>query len=103
VIGFVTAATVPNGLVAANVPKPMPPAVANHVAAVALFGKPSIQFMNAIGQPPIVIGPLYAAKTTDLCAPNDPICSGAGDIAAHGMYVDDGLVNQAAGFAASRL
>jgi len=103
VIGFVTAAVVPDGVVASDVPGPMPPAVADHVAAVALFGKPSSRFMSAIGAPPIAIGPLYAAKTTDLCAPNDPICSDQGDMSAHGLYAADGMVGQAATFATSRL
>ena len=44
VAGFVTSASVPAGIPAEYVqflPKPMPPEVANHVAAVTLFGKPS--------------------------------------------------------------
>jgi cutinase len=63
VMGFVTSAAVPDGA-PSNAPKPMPPDVANHVAAIALFGTPSNRFVNSIGAPPIVIGPLYAAKTT---------------------------------------
>jgi hypothetical protein len=35
------------------------PEVADHVAAVALFGKPSVRAMNFLGQPSVVIGPLY--------------------------------------------
>jgi cutinase len=66
--------------------------VADHVAAVALFGKPSEQFMNVINQPPVTIGPLYTAKTIDLCVPNDPVCAGSGDFAAHGQYVEAGMV-----------
>jgi cutinase len=103
VMGFVTANVVPVGVVAANVPSPMPPDVADHVAAVALFGKPSDRFMSAIGQPPVAIGPLYAAKTTNLCADNDPVCSDGGDWAVHGLYAVDGMVGQGAAFAASRL
>jgi cutinase len=49
------------------------------------------------------IGRLYAAKTIDLCVPNDPICSNGVDMGAHVAYVQTGMVNQAAGFAASRL
>ena len=78
----------------------MPPEVADHVAAVALFGKPSNGFMQAIGAPPTAIGPLYAAKTIDLCVPNDPICAGNGDMAAYGV---NGMVGQATAFAASRI
>jgi cutinase len=103
VIGFVTANVVPAGVSASDVPKPMPPSVANHVAAVALFGKPSNRFMDSIDEPHIVIGPLYAAKTIDLCVPDDPICSDKGDMSAHNLYVADGMVSQAAAFAASHL
>jgi Cutinase len=103
VMGFVTANKVPDGAHLMAVPQPMPPEVADHVAAVALFGKPSSQFMSAIDQPPITIGPLYAGKTIDLCVPNDPVCAGAGDFAAHGQYVEAGMVDQAADFAASHL
>jgi cutinase len=103
VIGFVTANVIPDGVAASDVPAPMPPDVANHVAAVALFGKPSNRFMRAIGEPLIEVGPLYAAKTIDLCVPNDPICSSGRDISAHVQYVEAGMVDQAATFAASRL
>ena len=102
VMGFVTAAAIPEGA-PADTPQPMPPDVANHVAAVVLFGKPSNQFMNQFGQPKIVIGPLYVPKTTELCAPGDPVCSDGGDFAAHNSYVDDGMVEQAATFAASHV
>src|SRR3984893_7340912 len=40
VAGFVTSAVVPEGVPAGLVPAPMPPDVANHVAAGGLFGKP---------------------------------------------------------------
>ncbi|MBV8347672.1 MAG: cutinase family protein [Mycolicibacterium sp.] len=106
VAGFVTSSVVPEGVPASFVPPPMPPEVANHVAAVALFGKPSDQFMGQYGAPPIAIGPLYAAKTIDLCAPGDSICSGAagaGPTIAHVLYTVNGMVGQAADFAASRL
>jgi len=105
VAGFVTSAVIPDGIPAALVPPPMPPEVANHVAAVALFGKPSAQFMRDVGAPPIVIGPLYAAKTIDLCAPDDTICDGAPPgppSMVHGSYGVNGMVNQAAAFAVSR-
>ncbi len=59
--GFVTSAAGPDGVPAEFVPAPMPPEVADHVAAVALFGKPSAEFMRQYGAPPIAIGPLYAA------------------------------------------
>lgn len=102
VMGFVTSAAIPDGA-PSGAPRPMPPEVANHVAAVALFGTPSSNFMNTIGAPPLVIGPLYLPKTTELCAAGDPVCSGGGDWAAHNSYVDDGMVDQAATFAAAHL
>jgi cutinase len=102
VMGFVTSATEPDGA-PSDAPKPMPPDVANHVAAVVLFGTPSSNFLNTVGVPPLAIGPLYMAKTTELCAAGDPVCSGGGDWAAHNAYIDDGMVDQAAAFAASHL
>ena len=103
VMGFVTSAAIPDGA-PADAPKPMPADVANHVAAITLFGTPSAQFMNTVGEPPIVIGPLYAAKTQQLCAAGDPVCSDGGDWAAHNTgYTDSGLVDQGAGFAAGHL
>ncbi|MGO9381848.1 MAG: cutinase family protein, partial [Mycobacterium sp.] len=45
----------------------------------------------------------YGAKAIDLCNPGDPICSDGGDTSAHSRYVQSGMVNQAATFAASRL
>jgi cutinase len=103
VMGFVTSAAIPDGIDAADVPKPMPPDVAGHVAAVTLFGTPSHRFMDTVGAPPVVIGPLYQPKTLELCASDDPVCSDGGDWAAHAAYVDDGMVDQAASFAVSHL
>ena len=109
VAGFVTSAAVPSEVPAAFlsfVPQPMPPEVADHVAAVVLLGKPSEDFMRQFGAPPIVIGPAYVAKTIELCAPGDTICSGAfggGPTIAHALYGVNGMVNEGAAFAASRL
>jgi cutinase len=103
VMGLVTSAAIPDGFDAADVPKPMPPDVAGHVAAVTLFGTPSNQFMDMVGAPPIVIGPLYQPKTVELCANDDPVCSTGGDWAAHNSYATDGMVEQGANFAASHL
>jgi cutinase len=81
----------------------MPPPVADHVAAAALFGGPKSAFADSLSPGPLpTIGPLYAAKTIDLCVPNDPICSDGSDMRAHGAYVETGMVNQAATFAANR-
>jgi cutinase-like protein len=82
----------------------MPPQVADHVAAAALFGGPKSAFADTLSVGPLpTIGPLYAAKTIDLCVPNDPICSNGMDMGAHVAYVQTGMANQAAAFAASRL
>jgi cutinase len=103
VMGFVTAGAVPDGAQLVAQLQPMPSAVADHVAAVALFGKPSGQFMSVINEPPVTVGPLYAAKTIELCVPNDPVCSGQGYPSAHRQYVETGMVDQAADFAAGHL
>jgi hypothetical protein len=105
VAGFVTSDHIPPGVPAAFVPAPMPPEVADHVAAVVLFGKPSNKFLSDAGAPTVVIGPLYAPKTIDLCAPGDTICNGAPPgppNAAHGSYATNGMLGQATDFTASR-
>jgi cutinase len=82
------------------------PDVAGHVAAVALFGKPSDRFMREAGNPPIVIGPLFGPKTIDLCAPGDNICDGSPlgrPNALHSLYPVNGTTIEAAQFAAGRL
>jgi cutinase len=82
-------------------PAPMPPEVADHVAAVAVFGNPS-RDMPGLG-PLTAISPLYGANTIDLCAPDDLFCSDGKSMTAHFSYVQNGMVDQAATFAASRL
>jgi cutinase len=83
----------------------LPPAVADHVAAVALFGGPRSSFADTLSPGPLpTVGAPYAPKTIDLCVPHDPICSEGGwDMGAHGAYIATGLVDQAAGFAAGRI
>jgi cutinase len=109
VAGAVTSASIPPGIPAeylATLPKPMPPEIANHVAAVTLFGKPSAQWLQNYGAPAVVIGPLYVPKTDDLCADGDTICDGdPGGLPnfAHTSYPMNGMTQQAAGFAASHL
>jgi cutinase len=109
VAGFVTSASIPAGVPAEYapfIPKPLPPEIANHVAAVTLFGKPSAAWLQNYGAPAIVIGPLYAPKTIDLCADGDTICNGdPGGLPsfAHASYPVNGMVGQAAGFAVSHL
>jgi cutinase-like protein len=107
VIAYTTEDAVPPGYtLPAGLTGPMAPAVADHVAAVALFGKPSSGFLQTIytEAPPITVGHLYSAKTTDLCIPDDPICSpGGNDNAAHTLYAENGMAAQAADFAARHL
>ena len=109
VAGFVTSASIPAGVPAEYapfLPKPLPPEIANHVAAVTLFGKPSAAWLQNYGAPAIVIGPLYAPKTIDLCADGDTICNGAPPgppNGAHGSYGVNGMASQAAAFAVKRL
>ncbi|MGH3967420.1 MAG: cutinase family protein [Mycobacterium sp.] len=83
----------------------MPPPVADHVAAVTLFGEPTSGFSSMLwgGQPLPTINPAYGPKTISLCAPDDPICSPGGNIMAHVSYIESGMTNQAATFAADRL
>jgi cutinase len=59
--------------------------------------------MNSIGVPPIVIGSLYMPKTAEFCALADPVCSDGGNWSAHNAYTSDGMVDQAAFFAARHL
>jgi hypothetical protein len=109
VAGFVTSASVPAGVPAEYrpfLPKPLPPEIANHIAAVTLFGKPSTQWLQNYGAPSITIGPLYAPKTIELCADGDTICNGDPGGApsfAHTTYPANGMTAQAAGYAASHL
>ena len=107
VVAYTTEDSVPPGFtLPAGITGPMAPEMANHVAAVALFGKPSSGFLQQIytGAPPITVGRLYSDKTTDLCIPEDPICSPSGtDNGMHTMYAVNGMANQAADFAARRV
>ncbi len=103
VAGYVTSAAVPPGVPAAAVPPPMSPDIANHVAAVTLFGTPSDQFLHQYGAPTIAIGPLYQPKTLELCAPGDTICGDGNSPVAHISYAVNGMAGQAADFASSHL
>lgn len=104
VMGFVTSAQVPDSVDPATVPKPLDPDVAEHVAAVVLFAMPNERAMNFLREPTIRIGPTYQAKTLQVCAPEDAVCSEGMNFAAHDSYVADGtMVEQAADFAARRL
>jgi cutinase len=82
----------------------LPPEVASHVAAVAVFGNPKSTFARTLGGGQLpAISPLYRPKTIDLCVPDDRICSEGKSEAAHHLYDQNGMTDQAAAFAASRL
>jgi len=88
---------------------PLPEDVADHVAAVAVFGNPTASFLGPVS----AISPWYGAKAIDLCAPDDPICAPGGFpsipshdqmfSAAHLSYAQSGMPSQAATFVAGRL
>jgi cutinase len=108
VAGFLTSPAVPDsipdGVDRATLPTPLSPDLASHVAAVVLFGTPNVRAMNFLGQPQLVIGPLYQAKTIQVCAVEDPVCSDGMNFAAHDSYVEDGsVIAQGADFAASHV
>ena len=71
---------------------PLPPAMTDHVSAVAVFGNPSAK----LGQPLTTLSPLYGARTADMCNTNDPICSLGKDFNSHVRYPQSGLVKKAA-------
>ena len=108
IAAYITTDSVPPGYTLPNgISGPLPPSVAPHVAAVALFGKPSNGFLNLVDHdaPPISIGPLYANKTIDLCTPQDPVCSSGQGFsrAAHSAYKTNGMTDQAADFAVAAI
>ncbi len=95
--------SVPTDSFAYDATSHLSPELADRIAAVALFGKPNIRFLNLIGQPMVQLGPGFVPKTIDLCAVNDPICSNGLDFAAHNSYPANGMVTEAATFVASRV
>jgi cutinase len=107
VIDLITAVPVS---MAGFTPAPMPPEVADHVAAVAVFGNPMGRY---VGAPLNAVSPLYGAKAIDLCLPGDAVCSPGGGMSVpsrdemfsgpHVSYVESGMPSQAAAFAGGRL
>src|ERR1700744_4800193 len=82
----------------------LPPAMDQHVAAVALFGNATQRVVGDVPGP----GPGFAGKIIDLCPAGDPICPGGiQDLHWHShlqpSYITSGLVDQAAGFVAGKL
>jgi cutinase len=108
IAAYITADSIPPGYALPDgISGPLPPTVAPHVAAIALFGKPSNGFLNLVDHdaPPINIGHLYANKTIDLCTPQDPVCSSGQGFsrAAHSAYKTNGMTDQAADFAVAAI
>jgi cutinase len=77
---------------------PLPPEMADRIAAVAVFGNPTAK----VGLP-LTSSPVYGTRAIDLCNSGDPVCSAGNDVAAHRSYGPAGLTNQAAAFVASLL
>jgi len=77
---------------------PLPPEMADRIAAVAVFGNPTAK----VGLP-LTSSPVYGTRAIDLCNTGDPVCSAGNDVPAHRNYGPAGLTNQAAAFVASLL
>ncbi|UXA20382.1 cutinase family protein [Mycobacterium sp. SMC-4] len=82
-------------------PAPLPDSMVNHVAAVAVFGNPARNVPG--GGPLTAISPLYGNKSIDLCADGDPYCSRGRNFFAHFAYTHNGMIDEAATFAARRV
>jgi cutinase len=82
----------------------LPPEVADHVAAVALFGNPQSAFVRKeVGAPLPTLNPLYRPKTIELCIPDDPVCTEGTNWDSHSSYVRLDMTGQAAAFVAGKL
>ncbi|HEU0189848.1 MAG TPA: cutinase family protein [Mycobacterium sp.] len=82
----------------------LPPQVADHVAAVALFGAPVGPYSSSLmgGSLP-ELAPAYRAKAIDLCIPQDIYCTESGSVIPHLQYIPTGMTDQAATFVAGKL
>ena len=87
---------------------PLPLGMDDHIAAVALFGNGTQKVFGPVAE----VIPKWGGKTIDLCTADDPICNDNMDPetwvanwSSHlqGAYIDSGLVDQAAAFAAARI
>ncbi|UXA11217.1 cutinase family protein [Mycobacterium sp. SMC-8] len=106
VTALTTSGVLPAGVPAGSAPLPIPADVADNVAAVVLFGMPAGWSAVKYGAPDIDVGPAYAARALELCAPGDTVCSGAppsGSSAPHQQYAVNGMADQAATFAVGQL
>jgi cutinase len=107
VIDLITIAQAP---VSGLVPVSLPQDVADHVAALALFGNPSDRYLGA---PVTTVSPWYGAKAIDLCAAGDPVCTPGAMFTlptheemsspVHLSYPHSGMPAQAATFVAGHL
>jgi cutinase len=106
-IDLITIAQAP---VSGFVPVSLPQDVADHVAALALFGNPSDRYLGA---PVSTLSPWYGAKAIDLCASGDPVCTPGALFTVpthdemfspeHLSYPHSGMPAQAGTFVASHL
>ena len=81
---------------------PLPDAMVNHISAVAVFGNP-VRSKPRLG-PLTEISPQYGHMSIDQCAFGDPYCSALGtNMLAHFAYPWNGMVTEAATFAARRV
>ena len=67
---------------------PLPAAAVPHITSIVVFGNPSAR----IGNPLTRMSTIFGARTADLCAPADPVCSLGRDWDAHVQYPESGLV-----------
>lgn len=88
--------------------EPLPPAMNDHIAAIALFGNGTQKVLGPVSE----INPVFGPKTIDLCTEGDPLCNNNQDPNTwvevwpshfQAAYIDAGLVDEAAAFAAARL
>ena len=107
VAGYTVTDAVPSGYsLPPGITGPMPASVADHIAAVVLFGTPQPYILGLLDHaaPPIAVGAAYTAKTLQLCDQGDPICSPGGlDRGAHSAYASNGSADQAAQFVVSQI
>jgi cutinase len=107
VIDLITIAQAP---VSGFVPASLPRDVADHVAALALFGNPTGRYLGA---PVSTLSPWYGEEAIDMCAPADPVCTPGALFTVpthdelsspeHLSYPNSGMPAQAATFVASRV
>nr|WP_308289979.1 cutinase family protein [Mycolicibacterium sp. PAM1] len=106
VTALATSGVVPTGIARGAAPLPLPAGVADNVAAVVLFGTPAGWSATKYGAADIDVGPAYASKALEFCAPGDAVCSGTVPTQDHGphqQYGVNGMADRAATFAMGRL